>query len=135
MSTGSRYGVVPRGGLDREAAVRAAGWGGRPCPTCGHVPASEHEAVQQREDLSITWLHQDCSDGLITEEHHCVYCQPHGRETTTVQCAWCGDGPLLSGIFTDDPQGPGYVCGPVRSWLIDGGWQLDPEPLCPCHRR
>ena len=32
---------------------------GLACPTCGHEPATRHEAVQQREDLAIVWLHLD----------------------------------------------------------------------------
>ena len=91
--------------------------------------------MQQRDDLTITWLHQDDPDGPITEKHHCVYCQPHGTGTTAVQCAQCGDGPLLSETVTGHREGPGHVYGPVRSWLVDSGWQLDPEPLCPHHQR
>ena len=29
------------------------------CPACGHQPASRPEALRQREDLAIIWLHQD----------------------------------------------------------------------------
>jgi hypothetical protein len=28
------------------------------CPACGHQPASRPEALRQREDLAIVWLHQ-----------------------------------------------------------------------------
>ena len=27
------------------------------CPACGHQPASRPEALRQREDLAIVWLH------------------------------------------------------------------------------
>ncbi len=39
----------------RPAAARAP----LACPTCGREPATRHEAVQQREDLAIVWLHLD----------------------------------------------------------------------------
>ena len=29
------------------------------CPTCGRGPITRHEALQQREDLAIVWLHRD----------------------------------------------------------------------------
>ena len=39
--------------LKGHAAARAA----MACPTCGREPATRGEALQQREDLAIIWLH------------------------------------------------------------------------------
>lgn len=46
------------------------------CPSCGREPATSGEALQQREDLAIVWLHLDGDH--LTEARHCVACQPHG---------------------------------------------------------
>jgi len=62
----------------RPAAARAP----LACPTCGREPATRHEAVQQREDLAIVWLHLD--GDRVTEARHCVVCQPHGPSSTSV---------------------------------------------------
>ena len=63
-------------------------------PTCGHEPATRHEAVQQRQDLAIVWLHLDGDH--LTEARHCVACQPH-EPVIDPSCSGCGDGPLITG--------------------------------------
>jgi hypothetical protein len=40
------------------------------CPACGHQPASRPEALRQREDLAIVWLHQDSPSGPISQHRH-----------------------------------------------------------------
>ncbi len=62
---------------------------------------------------------------------HCATCQPH-IECDTVECAHCGDGPILTGALVDqlrkhDPSQPTAL----RAWLTSQGWQLEPEPRCP----
>ena len=103
------------------------------CPACGHQPASRPEALRQREDLAIVWLHQDSPSGPISQHRHCASCQPH-VECGTVECAHRGDGPVLTGTLVDqlrkhDPNQPTAL----RAWLTSHGWQLEPEPLCPAH--
>ena len=103
------------------------------CPACGHQPASRPEALRQREDLAIVWLRQDSPSGPISQHRHCASCQPH-IECGTVECAHCGDGPILTGALADqlrkhDPDQPTAL----RAWLTSHGWQLEPEPLCPAH--
>jgi hypothetical protein len=103
------------------------------CPACGHQPASRPEALRQREDLAIVWLHQDSPSGPISQHRHCASCQPH-IECGTVECAHCGDGPILTGALAGqlrkhDPNQPTAL----RAWLTSHGWQLEPEPLCPAH--
>ena len=41
-------------------------------PVCGHQPASRPEALRQREDLAIVWLHQDSPSGPISQHRHCA---------------------------------------------------------------
>jgi len=101
------------------------------CPACGHQPASRPEALRQREDLAIVWLRQDSPSGPLSQHRHCASCQPH-VECGTVECAHCGDGPVLTGTLVDqlrkhDPNQPTAL----RAWLTSHGWQLEPEPLCP----
>jgi hypothetical protein len=101
------------------------------CPACGHQPASRPEALRQREDLAIVWLRQDSPSGPFSQHRHCASCQPH-VECGTVECAHCGDGPVLTGALADqlrkhDPNQPTAL----RAWLTSHGWQLEPEPLCP----
>ena len=84
------------------------------CPACGHQPASRPEALRQREDLTIVWLHQDSPSGPISQHRHCASCQPH-IECGTVECAHCGDGPILTGALVDqlrkhDPDQPTALC-------------------------
>ena len=103
------------------------------CPACGHQPASRPEALRQREDLAIVWLHQDSPSGPISQHRHCASCQPH-VECGTVECAHRGDGPVRTGALVDqlrkhDPNQPTAL----RAWLTSHGWQLEPEPLCPAH--
>jgi hypothetical protein len=103
------------------------------CPACGHQPASMPGALRHREDLAIVWLRQDRPSGPISQYRHCASCQPH-VECGTVECAHCGDGPVLTGALVDqlrehDPNQPTAL----RAWLTSYGWQLEPEPLCPAH--
>ena len=103
------------------------------CPACGHQPASRPEALRQREDLTIVWLRQDSPSGPISQHRHCASCQPH-IECGTVECAHCGDGPILTGALAGqlrkhDPDQPTAL----RAWFTSHGWQLEPEPLCPAH--
>jgi len=91
------------------------------CPACGHQPASRPEALRQREDLAIVWLRQDSPSGPISQHRHCASCQPH-IECGTVECAHCGDGPILTGALVDqlrkhDPNQPTAL----RAWLTSHG--------------
>jgi hypothetical protein len=101
------------------------------CPACGHQPASRPGALRQREDLAIVWLRRDSPSGPISQHPHCASCQPH-VECGAVECAHCGDGPVLTGALVDqlrkhDPNQPTAL----RVWPTSHGWQLEPEPLCP----
>ena len=99
------------------------------CPACGREPATRHEALQQREDLAIIWLHLD--DHRVTEARHCVACQPHGP-VIDVSCSGCGDGPLITG---QPPELGDQLVQPALDWLHARGWQLHPRPLCPADHR
>jgi DNA invertase Pin-like site-specific DNA recombinase len=112
-----------------RARTRPAARGPLACPTCGREPATSHEALQQREDLAIVWLHLD-GDRVI-EARHCVVCQPHGP-VIDVSCSCCGDGPLITG---QPPELGDQLAGPALDWLLANGWQLHPQPLCPADHR
>ncbi len=94
-------------------------------PTCGREPATRHEALQQREDLAIAWLHVD--GDRVTEARHCVVCQPHGP-VIDVSCSCCGNGPLITG---QPPELGDRLAAPALDWMHSRGWQLQPQPLCP----
>ena len=108
-----------------HAAARAA----MACPTCGREPATRGEALQQREDLAIIWLHLDGDH--LTEARHCVACQPHGP-VIDVSCSCCGNGPLITG---QPPELGDQLAQPALDWLHARGWQLHPQPLCPDDHR
>ncbi len=108
-----------------HSAARAA----MACPTCGREPITRGEALQQREDLAIIWLHLDGDH--LTEARHCVSCQPH-EPVIDVSCSGCGDGPLITG---QSPELGGQLAPPVLDWLHSCGWQLHPRPLCPGDQR
>jgi len=109
----------------RPAAARAP----LACPTCGREPATRHEALQQREDLAIVWLHLD--GDRVTEARYCVACQPHGP-VIDVSCSCCGNGPLITG---QPPELGGELAQPVLDWMHARGWQLHPQLLCPDDHR
>jgi hypothetical protein len=109
----------------RPAAARAP----LACPACGREPAANGEALQQREDLAIVWLHLDGDH--LTEARHCVACQPHGL-VIDVSCSCCGNGPLITG---QPPELGDQLAQPAVDWLHARGWQLHPQPLCPADHR
>jgi hypothetical protein len=95
------------------------------CPTCGREPATRGEALQQREDLAVVWLHLDGDH--LTETRHCLGCQPH-KHIIDVGCSCCGNGPL----FTGQPSELGdQLPAPVLEWLHARGWQLYPNRYVP----
>ncbi len=96
------------------------------CPTCGHEPDSRPEARCQREDLATVWLHLDGDH--VREQRHCAACQPHSSDVLVLECARCGDGPLVTGppASTGDQRPPA-----MTAWLADHRWHTTPELLCP----
>src|SRR5882757_4164334 len=88
------------------------------CPTCGHKPSDWHEAVQQRTDLAELWLELD-TYGHLHERHHCVACQPHDH-VQNLECALCGNGPILTGHQADSD-----LPTTVHGWLVTHGWRPD----------
>lgn len=101
----------------------------RGCPSCGHEPASRPEALQQRDDLTICWLHQSAIGAPINEHRHCVHCQPH-VPVASLACAECGDGPLLTGVLAEQASEQSLPTA-LQDWLSNRGWRTSPELLCP----
>lgn len=105
------------------------------CPTCGREPRSRSEALQQPDDLAVVWLHQDHPSGPVSQHQHCVACQPHG-DCAILDCARCGDGPILTGTLANQVRqhGSSDLPAALHNWLADHRWQLNPDLLCPDHR-
>jgi hypothetical protein len=91
----------------RRARCRARPAPTSPPPVCGHEPATRDQALRQREDLAIVWLHLD--GDRVTEARHCVACQPH-EHIIDVSCSGCGDGPLITGR-PPEPRRPAPSAG------------------------
>lgn len=103
----------------------------RACPTCGHEPTTRAEAVNQRADLAVTWLHLDPDEpGRVVARQHCRSCQPD-EPAVDVACRVCGDGPILAGELAE--KAAGGLPDPVLCWLAEAGWQTSPKPLCLDH--
>ena len=104
----------------------------RACPSCGHEPATREEAVQRRADLAVLWLHPDPDNtGAVVEARHCRACHPRGL-VVDVECARCGDGPIITGALAQD-SASGSVAYPARRWLVAAGWSTAPDLVCPEH--
>ena len=104
----------------------------RACPSCGREPSTREEAMQLRADLAVLWLHPDSTHPKsVVEARHCRTCQPHGP-VVDVECARCGDGPIITGALAQD-SAPGSVAYPARRWLVAAGWATAPELVCPVH--
>ena len=91
------------------------------CPTCGHEPAAARDRWRQRQDLAFTWLYPDPDQpDQVIERRHCLQCQPH-QDVAGIECAICGDGPLLAETTADTTEPP----EPVRGWLTNHSWHQD----------
>lgn len=104
------------------------------CPNCGHEPTTRPEALRQREDLAVMWLHQHSPSGPITRHQYCANCQPHGSSAAILECVCCGDGPILTGTLAAHIKrhGPHQLPAELRTWLTHHGWRrLELRPLCP----
>jgi resolvase-like protein len=122
-------GPLPRRRASRHAGRPAAGLAHLACPACGRESATRGEALQQREDLAVVWLHLDGDP--LTEARHCVACQPHGP-VIAVSCSGCGNGPLITGQL---PGLGGQLAQPALDWLRARGWHLHSGPRCRADHR
>ena len=124
-----------RSGKERTAvtdpvpAVRSP----RICPSCGYEPSTRAEAVHQRADLAVIWLHPNLDDpNAVVARSHCRHCEPP-PPAFDVACVVCGDGPILADGFAQTAQ-DGILPDPVQQWLTASGWAVVPELQCPDHR-
>jgi hypothetical protein len=116
---------MARYGSARISTRHAAAPAALACPACGHEPATRGEALQQRKDLAIIWLHLDGDH--LTETRHCQACQPH-EHIIDVSCSCCGNGPLITG---QPPELGDQLPAPALEWLHARGWQLHPNRYVP----
>jgi hypothetical protein len=114
-----------------HAAHRQARRPARPAPCC--PTADPRVRWNQRQDLEVVWLYTDPTDpAAVVERSHCTQCQPRSGYTS-VDCATCGDGPMLAGELaahtTAEPAPP----APVLDWLTTRGWRVaaDGRTTCP----
>jgi hypothetical protein len=93
------------------------------CPSCGHKPATARDRWRQRQDLAVTWLYPDPDQpGHVAERRHCTECQPH-ENVASIECAVCGDGPLLAADLAQSAADRGgELPEPARGWLTSHGW-------------
>ncbi|MDV6277901.1 recombinase family protein [Rhodococcus erythropolis] len=104
----------------------------RTCPTCGYEPTTRAEAVHQRADLAVSWLHTDPHHhGTVVIRHHCRQCEP-GQPAFDIACSICGDGPILTGPLAEQETSD-TLTEPVQRWLTATGWTVTPDLLCPAH--
>lgn len=91
------------GSVVGERSVRA-------CPSCGHEPVTRAEVMQLRADLAVLWLHPDPgTPGAVVEARHCRSCRQPTGSVVDVECARCGDGPIITGVLAQD-SAPELVC-------------------------
>jgi hypothetical protein len=106
------------------------------CPTCGHEPAAARDRWRQRQDLAVIWLYPDPDQpGQLVERRHCVQCQPH-EDVADIECAACGNGPILALTLADTTEDNTEPSASVRTWLTDHGWHQDESIgwICGDHR-
>ncbi len=124
--------VVPTPVVVRSQQMPVVGERSRAYPSCGHEPFTREEAVQLRADLAVLWLHPDPENpGAVVEARHCRSCYPLGP-VVDVECARCGDGPVVTGALAQD-SASGSVAYPARRWLVAAGWSTEPDLVCPEH--
>jgi hypothetical protein len=115
--------IVPLG-QDTAPVTKAA-----ICPTCGTAAHDAHERFQLRRDLAVLWLYADLEhlDG-VRGQRHCRHCQPH-QQLALLECADCGQGPLLVGDFADQAS-LGVLPEPIADRLTRAGWRTQPDLIC-----
>jgi DNA invertase Pin-like site-specific DNA recombinase len=103
------------------------------CPCCGHVPAAGNERFQQRRDLQVLWLSADPGHPHgVRIAQHCARCQPH-TEIAVVECARCGNGPMLTGTLATELSTTGALPALADQRLVVAGWRTAPDLVCPDH--
>lgn len=107
------------------------------CPSCGYRPMTAGDCRRFRADLMMTWLHADPHrPGGLLERRHCARCQPHDS-VSCIECAICGDGPLLTGPLTGTAPNPTGMPERLLGWLTAHDW-LHTETIgwiCGAHRQ
>jgi DNA invertase Pin-like site-specific DNA recombinase len=104
------------------------------CPSCGSVPDGANDRFQHRRDLAVLWFYADDTDPYgIRVQRHCPHCQPHDQ-LAVVECALCGQGPMLSGELAASMTGDALPELAARRLTL-AGWRTAPDLVCPNHTR
>ena len=91
------------------------------CFGCGAPPRDPSQAA----DLATPWL-VPAADGSVRIARYCAACAPGGT-VGEIECAGCGDGPLLAGELAEADLLTGAV---IDAWLAASGWR-PVGPWCP----
>jgi hypothetical protein len=91
------------------------------CFGCGAPPRDPSQAA----DLATAWL-LPAEGGMVREARYCCACAPTGL-VGEIECAGCGDGPLLAGELADADLLAGAA---IDAWLSQSGWR-PVGPWCP----
>jgi hypothetical protein len=89
------------------------------CP-CGYRPGTPHEHEDMLADLAVEWWM--VAHGRIRRAGFCHQCAPR-TVFTSIDCAYCGDGPLVT---LASPILPAGVHALIRIGLTASGWQHTP---------
>jgi hypothetical protein len=91
------------------------------CFGCGAPPRGPAQAA----DLATPWL-VPAEGGAVGVARYCRACAPTGT-VGEIECAGCGDGPLLAEELADTDLLTGAA---VDAWLTETGWR-PAGPWCP----
>lgn len=91
-----------------------------PLCLCGYRPGNPHEHEDMLADLAVEWW--ILAHGRIRRERFCCQCAPHSV-FTSIDCMYCGDGPLVSLSCPTLPAGAHAL---IRVGLQASGWCRTP---------
>jgi DNA invertase Pin-like site-specific DNA recombinase len=102
------------------------------CPVCAFTAATGPDRFQLRRDLAVLWLYADPDHPHgVRVAQHCQRCQPH-QHLAVVECARCGQGPMVAGDLADQVDGERLPDLVLRR-LERAGWRTDPALICAEH--
>ncbi|WP_018685394.1 recombinase family protein [Actinokineospora enzanensis] len=103
-----------------------------PGPDCGFTAVTGPDRFQLRRDLAVVWLYADpLAPHGIRIVQHCQHCQPR-EHLAIVECARCGQGPMLAGQLADQVDGDTPPALVLRR-LERAGWRTEPALICADH--
>jgi hypothetical protein len=99
----------------------------RRCPACRHCPEDPYEHDDMLADLTVVWW--VIARGRIRTARYCHECAPR-TVFTSIDCAHCGDGPL---VVLGAPADPDRARDVIDSVLSQSGWNCTETGDWICH--